>query len=143
VALLENKEVIVTLDSNLDFLTWRKEGLPPHHSSVRLKPRINALFGRILPQGVTQLVRGATRMERGQLSAGLDHIYKNKPEKLSTVQTHFTDMSDHKLLKVTRFSKSFKQNPRFKRKRMMKNFDEKKFREKLQSSSRAANWVIS
>ena len=35
-ALSENKEVIVTLDANLDFLTWRQEGLPAHHSSVKL-----------------------------------------------------------------------------------------------------------
>ena len=33
-ALQENKEVIVTLDANLDFLTWRKEGLPSHHCSL-------------------------------------------------------------------------------------------------------------
>ena len=59
--LSENKEVIVTLDANLDFLTWRTDGLPPHHSSVKLKPLVDALFDRILPQGVTQLVTVATR----------------------------------------------------------------------------------
>ena len=74
---------------------------------------------------------GATRLERGQPRAGLDHLYSNKPEKLSSVQTYFTGMSDHKLLKVTRFSKSFKANPRFVRKRTFKNFDATKFRERL------------
>ena len=74
-------------------------------------------------------------MQGGQPSTGLDHLYTNKPEKLSTVQTHFTGMSDHKLLKVTRFSKSFKQCPRFIRKRMMKNFDGKDFRSRLQNSN--------
>jgi hypothetical protein len=78
-----------------------------------------------------QLVTGATRLERGQPRAGLDHLYTNKPEKLSSVQTFFTGMSDHKLLKFTRFSKSFKQNPRFVRKRMFKNFDDETFKEKL------------
>ena len=43
-------------------------------------------------------------------------------------------MSDHKLLKVTRFSKSFKQNPGFIRRIMMKHFNDRKFREKLQNS---------
>ena len=71
-ALSEHKEVIVTLDANLDFLTWRTDGLPPHHSSVKLKPLVDALFDRILPQGVTQLVTGATRMERGQPRATLN-----------------------------------------------------------------------
>ena len=112
-AVQENKEVIVTLDANLDFLTWRSEGLPANHMSIRLKPLIDALFDRILPLGFTQLVTGATRMERGQPRTGLDHLYSNKPDKLSSIQTFFTGMSDHKLLKVTRFAKSFKQQPRY------------------------------
>ena len=36
-ALEEDKEVIVTLDANIDFLTWRDEELPANHSSVKLK----------------------------------------------------------------------------------------------------------
>ena len=44
--------------------------------------------------------------------AGLDHIYTNKPEKLSSIQSYFTGMSDHKLLKVIRYSELFRQNPR-------------------------------
>ena len=132
-ALQEDKEVIVTLDANIDFLTWRMDAssLPSHHSSVRLKPLIDALFDRIFPLGVTQLVMGATRMERGQPRSGLDHLYSNKPDKLSSVQTFFTGMSDHKLLKFTRFSKSFKQTPRYVRKRVFKDFDDKIFKQKV------------
>ena len=133
-ALQENKEVVVMLDANIDFLTWRSEDLPSHHSSIRLKTLIDALFEKILPLGVTQLVSGATRMERGQPKTGLDHLYTNKPEKLSSVQTHFTGMSDHKLLKVVRFSKSFKQLPRYTRKRRFKEFDAGDFMEKLKDS---------
>ena len=130
-ALEEDKEVIVTLDANLDFLTWRSDNLPQHHSSVKLKSLIDALFDKIFPLGVTQLVTGATRLERGQPRAGLDHLYTNKPDKLSSIQTYFTGMSDHKLIKFTRFSKSFKQKPRFIRKRMFKNFDDDQFRQEL------------
>ena len=134
-ALQEDKEVIVALDANLDFLTWRmSDGLPAHHSSVRLKSLIDALFNRIIPMGVSQLVTGATRFERGQPKTGLDHLYSNKPDKLSSVQTHFTGMSDHKLLKVTRFSKSFKQNCRFVKKRMFKNFDQELFKQRVSDS---------
>ena len=99
--------MIVMLDANIDFLTWGSDGLPPHHSSVRLRALINALLDRILPLGVTQLMKGAKRMVRGQPKAGLDHLYTSKPEKLSSVQTFFSgmsDQSDHKLLKVVRFS---------------------------------------
>ena len=44
-------------------------------------------------------------------------------------------MSDHKLLKVTRFSKSFRQNPRYVKKRMFKNFDNTLFRQQLSESN--------
>ena len=87
-----------------------------------------------MPLGVSQLVTGEIRLQRGQPRAGLDHLYSNKPDKLSSVQTYFTGMSDHKLLKVTRFAKSFKANPRYVRKRIFKNFDDVKFREKLAGS---------
>ena len=130
-ALSENKEVVVALDANLDFLTWRQEDLPHHHSSVKLKALTDALFERILPLGVIQLVTGATRFQRGQPMTGLDHAYSNRAEKLSSIQTMFTGMSDHKLIKFTRFAKNFKQNPRFVRKRCFKKFNGELFREQL------------
>ena len=43
-------------------------------------------------------------------------------------------MSDHKLIKVTRYSKSFRQNPRYIRKRVYKNFDEEAFKKKLEQA---------
>ena len=131
-ALQEEKEVIVTLDANIDHLTWRMEdNLPPNSSSVRLKPLIEALFTKIIPLGVSQLVTGATRLERGQPRTGLDHLYSNKPEKLSSVQTFFTGVSDHKLLKVKRFTKSFRQLPRFVKKRTFKDFDDNAFKQRV------------
>ena len=126
------------LDANLDFLTWRStDTLPPHHSSIKLKSLIDALFDKILPLGVCQLVTGPTRLERGQPRSGLDHLYSNKPEKLSSIQTFFTGMSDHKLLKVIRYTKSFKHYPRYVRKRVFKDFDEKVFKLKLGESNLA------
>ena len=133
-ALSEDKEVLVALDANLDHLTWRSDNLPPCHASVKLRSLTNALFDRILPLGVSQLVTGGTYLMRGQPRSGLDHLYSNKPEKLSTVQTFITGLSDHKLIKVTRFTKSFRQNPRYIRKRIFKKFDKDKFIEKLEGS---------
>ena len=119
----------MTLDANIDHLTWRmQDSLPQHSSSVKLKSLIEALFTRIIPLEVTQLVTGATRMERGQPRTGLDHLYTNKVEKLSSVQTFFTGASDHKLLKVIRFTKSFKHLPRYVKKRIFKEFDEDAFK---------------
>ena len=131
-ALQEDKEVIVTLDANLDHLTWRdQDNLPHNSSSVRLRSLIDALFSRIIPLGVAQLVTGATRMERGQPRTGLDHLYTNRVEKLSAVQTLYTGTSDHKLLKVTRFTKSFKHLPRYVRKRIFGEFKEDQFKQKI------------
>ena len=110
-AIGEDKEVIVTLDANIYFLTWRSDNLPPSHISSKLRPLTDASFDQIIPLGVSQLVTGATRLMRGQPQSGLDHLYRTKPEKLSAVQTFITCLSDHKLIKVTRFAKSFRQNP--------------------------------
>ena len=122
---MEDKEVIVTLDANLDHLTWRDQDNQPYNSiSVGLRSLIYALFTRIIPLGVAQLVTVATRMERGQPKTGLDHLYTNRVEKLSAVQTFFTGTSDHKLIKVTRFSKSFKHLPMYVRKRIFGKFNE-------------------
>ena len=99
----------------------------PYHSSNRLKSLIDSLFDRIIPLGVSQLVTGATRMQRGQPRTGLDHLYSNRPDKLSSTQTFYTGMSDHKLIKVTRFSKSLKRTARYVRKRCYKEFSEAAF----------------
>ena len=84
-ALSEGKEVIVMGDINLDFLKWTRSDLPSSDSAVRLKSLTEALFSRIFPHGVSQLVKDATRVWPGQSDSGLDHIYSNKPEKRSEV----------------------------------------------------------
>ena len=135
-ALAEGKEVLVMMDANLDHLTWgRTDNLPSFHSSCRLKDLIDLLFAKIIPLGVSQLVTVATRFERGHPISGLDHIYSNKPDKLSTIKTYYTGCSDHKMLKVTRFSKSFKQLPRYVKKRVFKDFCPKVFIKKLSEAN--------
>ena len=83
------------MDANIDFLTWRDSNLPPSHSSCKLKPLIDELFQRILPLGVIQLVKGATRVQRGFPKSGLDHVYSNRIDKISEVHTFLTGSSDH------------------------------------------------
>ena len=82
IALSEVKEFIVALDANIDQLTWRMSN-PPNNSSIKLKSLIDDLFTKIIPLGVSQLVKGPTRFEKGQPRAGLDHVYTNKVEKIS------------------------------------------------------------
>ena len=134
-ALSENKEVIVAMDANIDFLKWTKDNLPPSDSTARLKPLIKDLFSDIFPLGVSQMVTTPTRFWPGQPPSGLDHLYKNSPGKLSEVHTELTGGSDHMLIKVTRFAKSIKKNARYVRKRCYKEFDESIFREQVANIS--------
>ena len=135
VALSEGKEVIVMGDINLDFLKWTRTDLASSDNSVRLKPLIEALFSRIFPHGVVQLVREGTRVWPGQPESGLDHVYSNRPDKCSDINTEFSGGSDHKLLKFTRYAKSATRGVRYVRKRCFKNFEPEKFLEKVKKIS--------
>ena len=119
------------MDANLDFMTWTSEDLPSHHSSVRLRPLIQALFTRILPLGVTQRVTGPTRAERGVPVTGLDHLYTNRPTKLAEIRTEWTGLSDHKIILVRKISRDFKRTERYTKKQIFKNFDQEEFRTAL------------
>ena len=131
----EGKEVIIMMDANLDFLKWTRPDLPASDHTVRLKPLVEQLFSRIFTLGVTQLVTTATRSWPGQTDSGLDHIYSNKPDKLSQVEAEFTGMSDHKIIKVSRFTKNFKRSARYVRKRSFKNFNPADFSRAIQELS--------
>ena len=123
------------MDANLDFLKWTRDNLPPNDNTVRLRPLIEQLFINIFPHGVSQVVNVPTRSWPGQEDAGLDHIYTNKPDKLSDVHAEFIGGSDHKLLKITRYSKSLQRNARYVRKRVFKTFIDKDFMQAVQRLS--------
>ena len=95
---------------------------------MKLKPLIDDLFEKILPHGVTQLVQVPTHSQFEVATKYLDHMYSTNPEKLSNVEATFTGMTDHKLIKIQRFSKSLKNNPRHVRKRCFKIFDKHDFK---------------
>ena len=134
-ALQEGKEVMVLGDINLDFLMWNKSNLPARDSSVRLKKLNELLFDRIFPKGVSQLVTTPTRLSPVDPPSGLDHIYTNRPDKCSEVQAEVHGGSDHKLLKITRFSKAEVRSARYVRKRCYKNFCPAQFCEEVKELS--------
>ena len=132
-ALDSGKECIVMGDFNLDFLTFNNEEYTP--SARRLKPLVNELFSRIVPQGVKQCVVGSTRQGRsGQCDSGLDHLWTNNPTKMSQIYTKYNG-SDHKVIMGVRFAKMVKTNVRYVRKRSFKNFEESVFLQKIRSLS--------
>ena len=134
-ALLEGKEVIVMMDANIDFFKWTRDDLPPTDNTSKLKSLISHLFNTIFPHGVSQLVTVPTRAWPGQTESGLDHIYTNKPDKLSSVYAEFAGGSDHKLIKVTRYTKSMKRAVRYVRKRSFKNFKDEDFQAAVKNLS--------
>ena len=134
-ALQEGKEVMVLGDINLDFLKWNRSNLPACDSSVRLKQLNELVFNRIFPQGVSQLVTTPTRLSPVDPPSGLDHIYTNRPDKCSAVQAEVHGGSDHKLLKITRFSRAEVRSARYVRKRSYKNFCPAQFCEAVKELS--------
>ena len=118
---------------NIDHLTWTRHGLPSNSQTVKLRPLINELFTRIFPQGVSQMVTVATRSWTNQKDSGLDHLYSNKPQKLSEIQTRSCAGSDHKFIFVVRYSKALKKSARYVTKRSYKNFRPEQFLNEVRS----------
>ena len=129
-ALSEDKETIVIGDVNIDCLKWGEmDDILSTDKIYKQKPLIKLLFENIFPSGVSQLINVPTRFCPGQEPSGLDHIYSNKPEKLSNITAHTNGGSDHKVLQVLRHAKSLQMMPRYVRKRCYKNFDAAAFQE--------------
>ena len=120
----EGKEVVSMMDSNLDHTTWMKEvnSLPRHSTSVTHRELIDKLFTEVFSKGVVNMVADPT-WHRAQLKVGLDQVCSNKPEKLSSVETIWTGLSDHALLKTHRWSRTVPSKARYIKKRTFKNFD--------------------
>ena len=135
-AIHEDKEVIVTGDINLNSFKWMRDDLPSSDSIYKLRDLIDLLFEKIIPHGFSQLVTVATRSCPGTADSCLDHLYSNRPDKLSDVRVLVNGASDHRMILVTRYAKSLKKNVRYIRKRCFKNFDEESFR----SDIAAINW---
>ena len=130
-AIGEDKEVIVTGDININSLKWMRDDLPASDSIHKLRSLIELLFEKIIPHGISQLVTVATHSWPGQEDSCLDHVYTNKPDKLSNIAVHRNGGSDHSVICFTRYAKSLKKNVRYIRKRSFKNFDVEGFKREV------------
>ena len=126
-ALNSGLEVIVCGDMNINHLDWALPSNRQSSETRKLKPLIELLFARILPHSVSQCVTGATRVRTGHSATEIDHLFTNRPEKLSQVQSQFWGGSDHKLIFATRYSNIIRKNVRYVKKRSYKNFDRAAF----------------
>ena len=86
-AIITGREIHVLGYFNLNFLDWTS--LAPSSQTEKLRPLINQLFDRIIPQGFSQLVTVATRYWPGQEPSGLDHylslIHISEPTRLLSI----------------------------------------------------------
>ena len=127
-ALATGLEVHCLGDMNLNHCNWTDPNPPHSNQSYKLRELTLALFARIIPLGVAQLVSGPTRHFPGQKSIGLDHYYTNRPDKTSPVQKHHNGGSDPLLIGAIRFSRSIQ-------KRSFKNFDSELFIQEVRKIS--------
>ena len=137
-ALSENKEVVVLMDANIDYMKWNRPDLPPNDNSRKLQPLVDELFSRILPLGVSQVVQGPTRIgpngKGGQVASGLDHIYTNQPFKLTGIQAEYSGISDHKIIRASRHASELKMGPRYVKKRQFKDFDSEVYKNTIKTA---------
>ena len=103
-------------DFNLNHCNWTDPNVPFSSQTYKLRLLISALFTRILPFGVCQLVKGPTRFSPGKQPSGLDHFFTSNPDKIALVEKHHYGGSDHMLILVTRTAKSIKSSPGYIRK---------------------------
>jgi hypothetical protein len=89
------------------------------------------LFETIIPHGFSQHVSIDTPSWPGQQPSCIDHLYTNKPDKLSDVSAHVNGGSDHKVVYVVWYAKAIKRNVRYIRKRCFKHFDESGFKQAI------------
>ena len=134
-ALKTGLEVHTLGDMNINHCNWTDLSLPSSNQTSRLRPLINSLFSRILPLGVTQCVKGATRHWPNQTSSGLDHYYTNRPDKISEVQKQHCGGSDHMIIFATRYSRSIRTSQSYIRKRSYKNFNPEEFTAAMHQAS--------
>ena len=114
-------------DTNIDYIKLNDAG--------QLQSLVDLMLEKIYPHGVQQCVKVATRSWSGQQDSCLDQIYTTTPSKISRAEVITRGSSDHKLILVTRFSKSFKENIKYCKKRSYKQFDEQKFLEEVDKIS--------
>ena len=82
-ALQSGNEVVCMGDYNLNHCNWTDANLPRENQTYKLRSLITALFTRILPFGVVQLISGPTRYFPGCTPSGLDHLFTNAPDKIT------------------------------------------------------------
>ena len=80
----------------------------------------------IVPQGVTQCVKGVTRWPQGNqdgVPTCIDHHWTTAPEKLSEVTIIQMGSSDHGLILAVRYARHVKTGQKYVSKRSYKRFD--------------------
>ena len=111
-----------------------------HQNNGEKQCLVDALITKILPEGVSQCVRGPTRFPQGaqqHVPAGLDHLWSSAPEKLKEVQVLAQGSSDHSVIFTTTPSNIGSSEKSSVKKRDYSKFNEERFLAEI----RAVNWM--
>ena len=122
-ALATGAEIHTLGDFNIDSKTFEKE-------RAFQGDLTKAVMDQIIPQGVTQCVKGVTRWPQGNQDGAptcIDHHWTTAPEKLSEVTVTQMGSSDHGLISAVRFARNIKSGQKYVTKRSYKTFDSNAF----------------
>ena len=134
-AIAAEYEIHVLGDINLNFLEFWTEVSEASAHFNRYRPLVHALLDHVIPHGFSQLITEVTRIQQNQTPALLDHLWTNKPDKLSNIQTFFVGGSDHKIISAIRHTKQSIRKPRIVKKRCFKKFNAEDFIEEVRKIS--------
>ena len=118
-ALATGAEIHTLGDFNIDSKTFNKDREEQGDFT-------RAVMDHIVPQGVTQCVKGITRWPQGNqggVPTCIDHHWTTAPEKLSEVTITPMGSSDHGLISAVRYARHVKTGQKYVTKRSYKRFD--------------------
>ena len=122
-ALATGLEIHTLGDFNIDSKTFNKDREDQGDFT-------RAVMDHIVPQGVTQCVKGVTRWPQGNqdgVPKCIDHHWTTAPEKLSEVTITQIGSSDHGLITGVRYARHVKTGQKYVTKRSYKHFDSEAF----------------
>ena len=116
-----NTDCIIIGDLNLDMFKWDK----PDQIQVGM---FELLKSEILTLGFVQLVKGMTRAWPGKKDSLIDHLWTNRPDRISHLANKVRSQGDHNLILA---EIRIKKSPVIQQEFTVRNMKKKKFSEGL------------
>ena len=129
----KNQEFLALGDMNLCALKWDESGY-----SYRAMADLVQDF--MLEENCYQLMNKHTRIRqvKGEIQRScLDHVTVNCVDKMSNIDLHGVEISDHMGILVTKNSREVRSHPKTTRKRVYKEFDKEAFKNEIKEAKKS------